>query len=410
MQTEEIGKQRRRPNVAGKMAAAILVCAVLVIGGAGAGYKLGTESALGQQQTDMRMFWKAWNIIDRDFYGELNDDERVKGAVAGMVASLDDPYSVFLEEKQDRILREDLKGTFGGIGAELSVRNGQLVVVSALDGTPASSAGLKGGDIIQKIDDAAAAELSFMEAIDMIRGEQGSVVRLTILRQGEEPRELSLARDTIVVKSVTTDLIGPNDSVAYIKINQFGEDTTEAFRQALTSAIQQDKQGVVLDLRNNPGGYLTAATQMIGMVLPAQVTSTEEVLRTRTAVVQKSKKGEERMRAGTTVVASAIPLVVVIDEGSASASEIFAGAMKDYKRARVVGVKSFGKGSVQELQPLGKNGSIKITVAKWYTPLGTGIEKEGITPDVVVELPDEATRSKDDIQIQKALEVLTQKQ
>lgn len=397
---------RRTPSVAGRFAAALLVCVLLVTGGMGVGYALGREARSSQEKADLGTFWEAWGILDKKFFGDTSVDKRVNGAIAGMVAGLGDPYTLYLEPKQDQLFRDDLQGSFGGIGAELSVKGGRLVIVAALDNTPASKAGLKANDIISEIDGKPTAEMSFVDAISAIRGEKGSTLTLVIQRGEEEPREVSLVRDTIVVESVTTDTLGAQKDIAYINVNQFGQDTATSFRAALVAA--QGKKGLIIDLRNNPGGYLNASLQMIGMVLPKATASTEETLRNRVGVVEKGKKGDSTLKAGNDVVADTIPIIVLVNEGSASASEIFAGAMKDYKRATLVGVQTFGKGSVQELQDLENGGSIKVTVAKWFTPLGTGIDGEGIAPDVTVALPADTAASTDDIQVQKALELLSQ--
>ncbi|MEZ0286995.1 MAG: S41 family peptidase, partial [Candidatus Paceibacterota bacterium] len=297
---------------------------------------------------------------------------------------------------------------FGGIGSELSVKSGQLVIMSVLDDTPSSRAGLRANDVIISIDGAETADMSFVDAIDKIRGDEGSTVKLSIGREGEEKAlAIDVIRDVIVVKSVITDKLGTNKDIGYIKVNQFGQDTSQAFRQALVDA--KDSKGVVIDLRNNPGGYLNASLQMIGMVLPQTPTKGDAVLGRRVGVTEKDRDGDKELPAGRDIILDTMPLVILVNEGSASASEIFAGAMKDYARAKVIGVKTFGKGSVQELQELGNGGSIKVTVAKWYTPLGTGIDGTGIEPDMVVELPEDVTASKDDVQVKKALEILTQK-
>jgi carboxyl-terminal processing protease len=373
----------------------------------GAGYVLGKRQAVGAGKADLTTFWKAWQIIDERFFGDATVEKRTDGAIAGMVGGLGDPYTVYLAPKQDKAFREDLQGSFGGIGAELSVKSGQLVIVSSLDGTPAAQAGLRANDVITEIDGKKTSSLAFADAIDMIRGEKGSELTLTIFRPTEEkPLTIKLIRDIIVVKSVTTDSLLLDKSIAYIKVNQFGQDTADQFRTALQAAGDTAKRGVIIDLRNNPGGYLTAAMAMIGMVIPKDGVWTEQPLKDRVGVIERGKDGEENLKMGSDVILAKTPIVVLVNEGSASASEIFSGAMKDYARAKVIGVKTFGKGSVQELQELGNGGSIKVTVAKWFTPLGTGIDGKGVEPDITVALPDNTPTSKEDIQVQKALELL----
>ena len=400
---------RRQHSPASRFAAAVLVCALLVAGGVGVGYVLGQrQSVAAGDKADLGTFWKAWGIIDKKFFGDTSTEKRLEGAISGMVAGLGDPYTTYLEPKQNKVFQEDLQGSFGGIGSELSVKSGQLVIMSVLDDTPSSRAGLRANDVIISIDGAETADMSFVDAIDKIRGDEGSTVKLSIGREGEEKAlAIDVIRDVIVVKSVITDKLGTNKDIGYIKVNQFGQDTSQAFRQALVDA--KDSKGVVIDLRNNPGGYLNASLQMIGMVLPQTPTKGDAVLGRRVGVTEKDRDGDKELPAGRDIILDTMPLVILVNEGSASASEIFAGAMKDYARAKVIGVKTFGKGSVQELQELGNGGSIKVTVAKWYTPLGTGIDGTGIEPDMVVELPEDVTASKDDVQVKKALEILTQK-
>jgi carboxyl-terminal processing protease len=399
---------RRTSTIASRIAAAFLVCILLVAGGVGIGYELGKRQKTDQVKADLSVFWQAWGILDKKFYGDTSEEKRVSGAITGMVAGLGDPYTTYFEPAQNRLFLQDLQGEFGGIGAELSVKSGRLVVVSSLPDTPAAKAGLRTNDIIGEIDGEATAEMSFTEAIDRIRGEKGTTVTLTLLREGETvPLSVALVRDTIVVKSVTADSVGANKEYAYIKVNQFGQDTSEAFRDALLAAVADKKVGVIIDMRGNPGGYLNASLAMIGMVLPPTTTRTEENLQKRIGVVERGKNGEKPLRAGTESVLGTTPIVVLVNEGSASASEIFAGAIKDYGRGQVVGEKTFGKGSVQELQDLDNGGSIKVTIAKWFTPLGTGIDGEGIKPDVEVDLPADSTPSTDDAQVRKALEILS---
>lgn len=403
---------RRGPSTASRFAAALIVCVLLLGGGLGGGYELGKrqQTTANPDNADLTNFWKAWNIIDTKFYGDTSVDKRIDGAISGMVNGLGDPYTVYMNPQQYKLFSQDLQGSFGGIGAELSVKNSQLVIQSALDDTPASRAGLQPNDVIIKIDGKDTSKLTFVDAVDLIRGDKGTSLVLSIARQGKDKVfDVTLIRDTITVKSVTTDSLGVDKSIAYIKVNEFGQDTADGFRTALTQAVTDNKKGLIIDLRNNPGGYLSAALDMIGMVLPKQTTKTEQPLVDHVGVMEKGKDGTKTESASTEAIEPSIPIVVLVNAGSASASEIFAGAMKDYARATVEGVKTFGKGSVQELQQLANGGSIKVTVAKWFTPLGTGIDGTGIEPDVKVELPADTTASKDDAQIQKALDILNQK-
>jgi carboxyl-terminal processing protease len=388
-----------------------LLAIILVgVGGIG-GYSLGqydAKKATGHDDVAFNSFWQAWDIIDSNYFGDKDATKRVDGAIAGMVESLGDPHTLYLEAKQDKLFRSDLEGSFSGIGAELLVKSGVLMIDAVLDDSPAQRSGLKANDALIEIDGVKTSGLSFVDAIDHIRGEKGTTVTLTVGREGsDEALKVAVVRDTITVKSVKTDTLGENKDIAYIKISQFGEDTTALFAKALTDALDTSKKGLVLDLRNNPGGYLQGAVDDIGMLLPSKVSSDKDVLSGRVAVLERDRDGREtKTYAGTRSIAPELPVVVLVDAGSASASEIFAGAMKDYARAKVVGVKTYGKGSVQNLLKLKNGGSIKVTIAKWFTPLGTGIDKIGIEPDVVIALPDGVTSSTTDVQVQKALELL----
>lgn len=384
---------------------------VLVFGSGLIAYRLGQlhpADATKTDRADLAVFWESWDLIDKKFYGDSSKvKERVEGSLAGMVASLGDPYTVYLPPSQDDLFRSGLQGSFGGIGAELEIKNGLLTIVAPLENTPAAKANLKPGDIIAKIDDQNTADLNLDDAVMLIRGDPGTTLALTILRQNEEsPLEVSLVRDTIVIESVKSSRIA-NGTVAYIKINQFGSDTSSLLRAELVKAQQEKVKGVVLDLRNNPGGYLTAAIEAIGMVLPDQISSEDTYLKQRTAVREKSKTGDEQIsRATNAAVIPDLPLVVLINGGSASASEIFAGAMQDYGRAKLVGEKSFGKGSVQDLVDLSNGGSIKVTIAHWFTPKGSEINGVGIQPDTSIALPADVQPGQDDVQVQEALKIL----
>lgn len=393
---------------------------ILVAGSSSFGYILGQHNQLipavlknttptgGANQVDFSLFWNAWNLVDQNFYGDTTKtNKRVDGAISGMVSGLNDPYTLYLPPSEDQLFRTQIQGNFGGIGAELTVKNSLLTVVAALAGTPADKAGLHGQDVIIQIDGKKAADYTFDEAITHIRGEKGSTVVLQIARPGQEkPLTFNIVRDTITVKSVDSSDLGADKQYAYIKVNQFGDDTETAFSDALKAAVANKKKGIIIDLRNNPGGLVKAVTDMIGFVIPAKPIG-DPVLQSRVALIERDKKGAEHQEESSTdPIADQTPMVILVNEGSASASEIFAGAMKDYKRAMVVGVKTFGKGSVQNLFGLPNGGSVKITVAKWFTPLGTGIDGTGITPDVVVELPENTSVSTSDPQAAKALELL----
>lgn len=391
----------------------VLWLVVLTLGSGYVGYQIGVrkegDGTGTSDRPSLSLFWQAWDVINDRFLGDEREDaeKRIDGAISGMVSSLGDPYTVYLPPKQDDLFRSNLQGTFGGIGAELEVRESQLTIVAPLSGTPAEAAGLRAGDIVNKIDGNNVLDMSFDDAITAIRGEPGTEVVLTILREGEsEPLDITITRDTIVVKSVEVEQLA-NGRVDYIKVNQFGDDTSALLRAALSEAVANNRAGAVLDLRNNPGGYLTGAIEAIGMVLPDTIESEDPYLSQRTAVREKARGDKEVVEKATNPsVAANLPIVVLVNKGSASASEIFAGAMKDYGRAKIVGETTFGKGSVQDLVELRNGGSIKVTIAQWLTPKGAQINKVGITPDVQVSLPEDATPAADDAQVTAALEAL----
>lgn len=380
------------------------------------------NSELSKKKLDFSYFWKAWGIIDDQYYGNQDEAKRLNGAISGMVAGLNDPYTVYLGPAENEIFKSDLKGEFGGIGAELTLKNGNITIVAPMSGTPAEKVGLRSNDIILEVDGKKVADYTFNEAITHIRGDVGTKVKLMIVRADvEQPFEVEVTRELITVNSVKQDNLdalaqlndvpGVSDpsffkDIAYIKINQFGDDTTDSVRNSLTEAAASKKKGAILDLRNNPGGYLNSAVDIIGMVLPNNVQSDKEPLKRRVAVIEKGKSQSQDIRANTSAILPDLPMVVLVNGGSASASEIFSGAMKDYGRAKVIGTKTFGKGSVQNLVELGNGGSVKVTIAKWFTPLDHGIDGRGIEPDVKVELADKETLSSSDSQVKKAMEIL----
>lgn len=379
----------------------------------------GKEPPPKYQQLDFSKFWIVLEKLENNYYDKtaIDPQKLLDGAIAGMVNSLDDPYTVYLPPQQNTDFKQGLAGQFSGIGAELGMKDKQIIIVAPIDGTPAEKAGLKAGDIIGKVNDEYTAGWSVSQAVDKIRGPKGTNVTLTILRKGEsDPRVITITRDVITIKSVTHWIkpIKEIDSVkmqnalkenkdkkiAYIKLSQFGDNTNKewlSLANELSMQIKRDSsiEGVVLDLRNNPGGYLNDA-----------VFIASEFLKTGTPIVlQDDGHGTQ----GKLVVERQglmlnTPLVILINKGSASASEILAGAMRDHNRATLVGETSFGKGTIQNAEELGGGSGLHVTIAKWLTPKGTWVHKKGLTPDVVVELnPKEPER---DTQLEKAIEVL----
>lgn len=367
---------------------------------------------------DFSQFWTVWTKLENSYYDKtkLDPSKMVTGAIAGLVQSLDDPYTVYLPPKQNDNFKEALAGQFQGIGAELGMNNRQIIVVAPLAGSPAQKAGIKPADAILQVDGKSTAGWSLSQAVDNIRGPKGTVVTLTILHKDDgKPVDIKITRDTITVKSVdgyikkikdipavkTEGVLGDHkeDSVVYIRLSQFGDDTNKDWLTLVNKLSLQAKQdanfkGIILDLRNNPGGYLTDATFIAS-----------EFLKEGTPVViQDNGIDKQTLSASRKGLFTDTPLVVLINKGSASASEIVSGALQDYGRAKLVGDTSFGKGTIQQAEDLGNGAGLHITIAKWLTPKSRWIHTSGLTPDVKVVL-DQKDQSHDN-QLEKAIEEL----
>ena len=310
-----------------------------------------------------------------------------------MVAALADPYSSFFAPGEFKEFLEDLTGQFEGIGIEISQKQNKFLIVAPLDGSPAQKAGLKAGDEILKIDGVETSLMTFEEVISKIRGKKGTEVTLTILRQGwGTPRDFTIKRGVIKVESVSYQLL--EGRIGYLKISQFGDDTIPLLKKYLKTIEKDKPAGIILDLRNNPGGYLDGAVDVASVFLPAG----------KVVVIEQDKSGE-RDEKKTTLSPSLqnYKVVVLINKGSASGAEIVAGALKDWERATLVGEITFGKGSVQELEQLPNNAALRLTIAKWLTPKGTEINGAGIAPDVAVAETEVAGQ---DPQLDKAKQLL----
>lgn len=348
---------------------------------------------------DFSLFWKAWDLLKQKYVDEANLDSKklLYGAIQGMLQATGDPYTTFLEPEKNKKFNEDIKGSFEGIGAELGVKNGILTVVSPLQGSPAEKAGLKAGDKILKVNDKNTSEMTVDEAVDNMRGPKGTEVKLTIFREGsEETQDITIKRDVINVKSVKLEM--KENNIAYIKISVFGDETTKEFNQAVNEVTRSNAKGMIIDLRSNPGGYLDDAVDIASRMLP----------KGKTVVIEESgdKSRKEIMTRGGDLLSS-VKTVVLINEGSASASEILTGALKDNRdNVTIVGKKSFGKGSVQELVQMPENSAVKITVARWLTPKGDQINEKGIEPNIDVELTNDDYQNNRDPQLDKAMELL----
>lgn len=348
-----------------------------------------------------QLLWDAIDRINEKYVNRPADLQKILyGAVSGAVSSLDDPYSVFLPPKEAEDFKNELKGNFEGIGAEIAIKNQQLVVVTPLDDSPAQKAGLRAGDFIGKVDGTETKGLTLEEAVNKIRGRAGTEVALTVFRKGEtKPRDVKITRAKIEVKSLGLEFREANGkTIAYVKLRRFGEETNNEFQKAISQILLKKADGLIFDVRNNPGGFLETAVDV----------ASRWVKEGETVVIQKFGDGtEDVFRAKGTNQLAGVPTVVLMNGGSASASEIVAGALADHGLARLVGEKSFGKGSVQELIELRDKAELKLTIAKWLTPKGHDLNKEGLEPDEKVELTDEDFQNSRDPQLDKALELLT---
>lgn len=351
------------------------------------------------KDVEFKNFWNIWTIV-KDKYVEKNipDIKMYYGAVEGMVASLDDPYSVYFDPDTAKKFATELEGKFEGIGAEIGIKKNQLVVIAPLAGTPAERVGLKAGDMILEIDGTDTAGMPIEEAVSHIRGKGGTQVKLLIYREGmKEPKDYVITRDVIVIQAVKSKVEKVGDKkVAIITISSFNENAAIKFADAVRSVMLQDPDGLILDLRNDPGGFLDAAVDIAGAWIKDDVIVTEKF--------DEIKK--EDYRSDGSAVLSDMPTVVLVNKGSASASEIVAGALQDYGKAKIIGETSYGKGSVQDYVEFDDGSALKITIALWLTPKGRTINKEGIKPDEEVKLTPEDLVAEKDPQMERAKQLI----
>ncbi len=362
------------------------------------------ERVLGQgsvatglsDDADFQTFWDVWRLVKSAYVDQpVSERDLYYGSIAGMVAGLGDPYSVYFTPEDARAFDEQLAGSFFGIGAQLDVKDEQIVVVAPLPGTPAERAGVLTGDIILAIDGVTTEGMSIDEAVSHIRGEKGTSVTLTLYRVGTDaPEDIPITRDEITIDSVAYTL--RDDGIAVIEVSMFNDDTSTLFAAAAERVIDDGATGILLDLRNNPGGLLDSAIDLAGYWIPAG----------QTAVIESVGDAQTEYPTNGTAMLANIETVVLVNGGSASASEILAGALQDADEAVIVGQTTFGKGSVQEYHDLPDGGAVKITVAKWLTPLGRSIDNEGIAPDQDVPYTQEDIDAKRDPQLDAALHIL----
>ena len=397
-----------------KLLSLTFIFAILAVG-MGAGFIVGKSSIAGQTTSDIREFTdiskffskkpslslleEGINVIDAKYADrdDINRDDLFYGAMSGMLKALNDPYSVFLEPQDTKIFQEDVGGIFEGIGAEIGIRDETLTVISPLKDNPAERAGVKAGDKILYVDGEDTAGISLDKAVQIIRGKKGSTVVLTISREGlEDNLKIPVVRDTIKIPIIEWNKEG--DDIAYIAFSHFTETAAADFENVAHEILQSDARRIILDLRNNPGGFLEIAVDIAGWFMePEEIVLIEER--------RRESKTKSYKTSGSAAL-SDFPLVVLINEGSASPAEILAGALRDNRGISLIGGTTFGKGSVQELVNLSDGSSIKITIAKWLTPNGTSIEDNGLAPDIVVEMTQEIFDTDGDVQLQRAIEVV----
>jgi carboxyl-terminal processing protease len=360
--------QRRRYWMLGPMVVVALVFGVVI----GKGWERTGHAT--ESYEELKTFSEVLSQVQRNYVEETKVKDLVQGAIRGMLATLD-PHSAYMTPEMYKEMQVETKGEFGGVGIQIGVKENRLAVIAPIDGTPAQRAGIKAGDYITKVNDEPTKDLSLMDAVQKMRGPKGTKVNLTIQREGAvDPLQFTLVRDTIKIESVKSKVL---ENIGYVKLTQFQEATGRDLGKVLKQFKEQKLQSTILDLRNNPGGLLTAAVEVSEQFLP----SGKLVVYTKGRESKKDEwfaKGKDQMEDS--------PMIILVNEGSASASEIVAGALQDYGRAVIVGTTSFGKGSVQTILPLGDGSGLRLTTAKYYTPKGRSIQSTGITPDIVVKL------------------------
>ncbi len=340
-----------------------------------------TRTAAGapeEVREDFDVFWDAWHILEKDFFGEAEHQTMIDGAIEGMVEALDDPYTQYVDPEQNAIVREDDTGKFEGIGATVDMIGGQLTIISPLEGSPADEAGLKAGDVILEVGGTSIEDMDLLEAVSLVRGPEGSAVTLTIRREGvADPFSISIVRAEIELATVKSRML--SDEVSYLAIRSFNGRTVEELDEALRNLEEQGAQALVLDLRNNPGGFLDAAVETVSRFVAEGP-----------AAWWQDADGSSRPLDVKERQTYDWPMIVLVNKGSASASEIVAGALQDSGRAVLVGTRTFGKGSVQNVHQLRNGGSIRVTTAHWLTRDKQEINGVGLEPDHRVTQPEEA--------------------
>ncbi|MCL5017221.1 MAG: S41 family peptidase [Patescibacteria group bacterium] len=350
----------------------------------------------GQTNVDFSVFWQAWDMLKSNYLkgATLKDQDMVYGAIDGLVNSTGDPHTVFMRPDDYKKFEQDIAGEFGGIGAELEVKDNYVVVLAPLDNTPASRGGIKAGDKILAVDGKPLSKPDANEAVKVIRGAVGTKVTLTLLSDGDtKPHDITLTRATIETPTVKWSI--KDKDIAYIQLFSFNEQSPYLFYKAAMEIMSSGAKGMVLDLRDDPGGYLEAAVNISGWFFDKGTPVVSERFR---------NGSETKFTANGTAAFKNMPMVVLVNQGSASASEILAGALRDDRNVKLVGETTFGKGTVQDLEPLKDGSQIKMTIAQWVMPKGGIIEKNGLKPDIEVKITDADAAAKNDVQLNAALQ------
>lgn len=360
-------------------------------------------NATSTENVDLEPFWKAWSILNERFApassttAPVTSDDKLWGAIGGLASSYKDPYTVFFPPTESKVFEEEISGSFGGVGMEIDVADGSLTVVAPLKNTPAYKADVRPGDKILSIDGKPSLKMSTSEAVRLIRGEIGTKVSITFSRDGEDPVTKDIVRAAIEIPTVETKLLP--ERVFVLELYNFSANSPGLFREGLRKFVESGTDKLIIDLRNNPGGYLEAAIDMASWFLPTG----------KVVVIEDFGEGKEKREyksKGYDVFTESLKLVILVNGGSASASEILAGALREHNKATIIGEKTFGKGSVQELMPITSKTSLKVTVAHWLTPKGNSISVGGITPDIEVLATPENTKEGADPILDEAVKYL----
>lgn len=384
-----------------KILSSTFLISVLAIGMFLVGFFVGEKSVFCDvcqpSEINFSLFWEAYNKVREGYLdpGKIDIDKVIYGAISGMVESLEDPYTVFMSPNDTKMFLDDISGSFEGVGMEISIKDGQLTVITPLEGTPAQKAGLMPGDKVVQINGESTLDISIDEAARLIRGDRGTMVTLTVFRENwDSLKDFEIVRDVIEIPSMSWKMLDNN--VAHIRIHHFSQNADLDFNKIAVEILAQGAEKIILDLRNNPGGYLEVASSIAGAFVQSG----------KVVVIEDTGEEQKEHLARGSLIFLQRPVVVLINQGSASASEILAGALRDNNGVKLIGKTSFGKGSVQQMEMLSGGSSIKVTIAEWLTPNGETINEVGLEPDIEVEMTIDDVRAELDPQLDKAIEII----